>query len=175
MNCIKRCHGQRHHKTLTVSSIMVIESGAMLKIKNQSQVAQRKIYRARQFWMLNSWAGSCAHFPLISSFSFISIMQSISQEERFLASSFSPQLSKPARLLIEDLCTASAVTRTHCCLWEAGEYLPLVCHWSAGILVITFFFSHEHVQTIQPVANKWEIWEHRLTHIIPPLLFLYRV
>lgn len=82
MNCIKRCHGQRHRKFLAISSMTVIESGAMLKIRSQSQVAQRKIYRAREFWMLNSWAGSYERFPIISSFSFISIMQSISQERK---------------------------------------------------------------------------------------------
>ena len=80
LNGTKRCRGQKRGTYVTVSRAMVVESGGMVKIRTQSQVAQRKIYRARQFWMLNPWAGSFAHFPLISSFLFISIMQSISQE-----------------------------------------------------------------------------------------------
>lgn len=51
-----------------------------MKIRSQSQGARGKIYKTRQFWLLNPWAGSFAHFPLISSSHIISIMQNASQE-----------------------------------------------------------------------------------------------
>lgn len=94
-----------------------------------SQGAQKKIYRARQLWMLNPGAGSSAHFPLTSSFSFISIMQKVSQKGKvpcilFVLATF--QSRTPSDRV--PLC-CQWYDENHCHLWEVGEHLPSVCHW----------------------------------------------
>lgn len=95
-------------------------SGVMVKIGSQSQEAQRKIYRARQFWMLNPWAGSYAHFPLISSFSFIIIMQSISQAGKVLCILF----------FLTTFQNSTPSDRTpFCCQWYDANPLPPLGGW----------------------------------------------
>lgn len=123
LNGTKRCHGQRCGISITISRAMVIQSGGMAMIRSQSG-STKKDLQSKTVVDVKPWGWIFCPFP---TYFFFLIHQHYA--ERFLASSFSSQLSKVGHLLIECLPAVSGTTRTHCHLWEAGEHLPSVCHW----------------------------------------------